>query len=357
MARNQELVRQWEILREIDGARNGVSIPKLAAMRGVHERTIRRDIDALCRAGFPLYDEKFNGTPMWKLRAKPFRGIEETGLALTELCALYLARRVLDVVGGAPLRGELDRAFVKIERALPPPARKFLDALPRLMQAKPAARKKDGGRHTRDVIARAIDAALNHRRVDMRYYSASSGRTKQYLIEPQRIAQAEGGMYLFAYVPEYAEVRAFAAERIKTLAVRDDHFEPRPLPTEPFANSLGVHTGDPERIEILFDARTAPFVLEREWHPTQKFEPAKNGGVRMTMSVCNDYALQRWILSWGRGGVVVAPRALAQTITAELENAASLYHPRLESVAVRDASVTPVMIRDGVATRRGKRAS
>src|SRR5688500_6546828 len=304
MARNQELVRQWEILREIDGTRQGVSIPKLAALRGVHERTIRRDIDALCRAGFPLYDEKFNGTPMWKLRARPFKGIEDTGLALTELCALYLSRRVLSVVGGAPLGDDLDRAFVKIERALPAPARRFLDALPRLMQAKPAARKKDGGRHTRDVIARAIDAALNHRRVDMRYYSASSGRTKEYLIEPQRIAQAEGGLYLFAYVPEYGEIRAFAAERIKTLAVRDDHFEPRPLPAEPFANSLGVHTGQPERIEILFDARTAPFALEREWHPSQKFEPAKDGGVRMTMDVCNDYALQRWILSWGVGATV-----------------------------------------------------
>ena len=245
MARNAELVRQWEILREIDGARTGVSIPKLASLRGVHERTIRRDIDALCRAGFPLYDEKFNGTPMWKLRAKPFRGIEETGLALTELCALYLSRRVLSVVGGAPLGEELDRAFVKIERALPAPARKFLDVLPRLLRAKRAAVKKHDPRRTREIVARVIDAALARRRVDMRYYSASSGRSKMYLIEPQRIAQAEGGLYLFAYVPEYGEIRVFAAERIRTLAVRDDHFEPRPLASEPFANSLGVFTGEP----------------------------------------------------------------------------------------------------------------
>lgn len=54
MARNSELVRQWEILRDIDCARNGIAIPKLAAMRHVHQRTIRCDIDALCRAGFPL---------------------------------------------------------------------------------------------------------------------------------------------------------------------------------------------------------------------------------------------------------------------------------------------------------------
>lgn len=346
MARNAELVRQWEILRDIDSARTGLSIPKLAALRGVHERTIRRDIDALCRAGFSLYDEKFNGTPMWKLRAKPFRGIEDTGLAVTELCALYLSRRVLDVVGGAPLKEELDRAYVKIERALPAPARRFLDALPRLMQAKASGRKKADERRTREVMSRAIDAALAHRRVTMRYFSASSGRAKEYLVEPQRIAHAEGGLYLFAYVPEYGEVRAFAAERIKTLAVRDDHFEPRPLPSEPFGNSLGVHTGDAEEIEILFDARTAPYVLDREWHPSQKFENKKDGAVLMTLSVCNDYALRRWVQGWGAGAVVLAPRSLASGLAAEFENAATNYQLRRGDVLATELRQESVILRE-----------
>jgi predicted DNA-binding transcriptional regulator YafY len=93
MARNTELIRQWEILREIDGARTGVGIAKLAALRGVHSRTIRRDIEALCKAGFPLYDDKTNGTPMWRLRSKPFRALDEIGLSTTELCALYFSAR------------------------------------------------------------------------------------------------------------------------------------------------------------------------------------------------------------------------------------------------------------------------
>ncbi len=93
MARNAELIRQWEILRAIDAARNGITVPKLAAAREVHPRTIRRDIEALSRAGFPLYEDKVNGTSMWKLTAKPFRGLEETGLSVTELCALISAAR------------------------------------------------------------------------------------------------------------------------------------------------------------------------------------------------------------------------------------------------------------------------
>jgi predicted DNA-binding transcriptional regulator YafY len=50
MARNTEVVRQWEILRSIDAATQGVTVTKLAAERGVRERTIRRDLDALGRA-------------------------------------------------------------------------------------------------------------------------------------------------------------------------------------------------------------------------------------------------------------------------------------------------------------------
>ena len=54
MARNSELIRQWEILRAIDATRNGIPVPKLAAAQDVHQRTIRRDIEALSKAGVPF---------------------------------------------------------------------------------------------------------------------------------------------------------------------------------------------------------------------------------------------------------------------------------------------------------------
>src|SRR6476620_7793445 len=124
MARNSELIRQWEILRAIDAARNGIPIPKLASTAGVHQRTIRRDLEALSKAGFPLYDEQVNGTTMWKLRAKPFRGLEETGLGVTELCALYFSRSIMKALTGAPFQDAAERAFMKLEKALPAASRK-----------------------------------------------------------------------------------------------------------------------------------------------------------------------------------------------------------------------------------------
>jgi predicted DNA-binding transcriptional regulator YafY len=343
MARNAELIRQWEILREIDGARTGVAVTKLAALRHVHQRTIRRDIEALCRAGFPLYDEKNNGTSMWKLRARPFRALEETGLGLTELCALYFSRSMVVALTGAPFMDDVERAIMKIERALPPMCRKYLDAVGGLVKAKATGRKKQNDKKLREITARLTDASLAHCRVQMRYRSASSRRTKEYVVEPLRLAYAEGGMYLTAYVPAYEEVRTFALERIETLGVLDEHFEPRPLPSQPFANSLGVNSGSPESIEIEFDADAADYVSEREWHRSQEITHRNDGGIVLRLCVCNDRPLRAWILGFGAAARVIAPASLAREIAGELERARGRYvvhAPRLETLKMVAGAAT-----------------
>lgn len=329
MARNSEMTRQWQVLRDIDGARTGISIAKLAAARGVCQRTIRRDIDALSHAGFPLYDDKVTGTTLWKLGAKPFRGLEQTGLSMTELCALYFSRTILATLVGAPFQDDAERAFGKIERALPGSCRKFLDALPFALKAKIAGRKKQDERKVRELVNRATEAMLHHRRVAMRYDSSSSRRTKDYILEPLRVSYAEGGVYLTGYVPEYGETRTFAVERIRTLALLDERFNPRPLPAEPFANSLGVHTATAERVEIEFDSSVAEYVVSREWHQSQTFDTRVDGSVLMRMDVSIDHALRRWILGFGASGRVVTPDRLAKEIVDEIEGARERYMPRL----------------------------
>jgi predicted DNA-binding transcriptional regulator YafY len=314
MARNSELIRQWETLRDIDGARNGITIGTLAAERRVCQRTIRRDLDALERAGFPIRPTKINGTTMWTLIARPFGRLEETGLGVMELCALYFSRTLLETMPGAPLLDEAERAFAKIERALPAGCRRFLDQLPRVLKAKAAGQKQHDDRHTSEILARALDATLLHRRVTMRYASVSSRRTKDYIVEPQRMVHAHGGLYLVAWVPEYGEIRHFAAERIQTLGLLDETFEPRALPTEPFADSLGVNTGTPEQIVIEFTRDAAAFVRERKWHKSQQVEDGQDGALTVTLNVCNDRPLLAWILSFGPDARVVYPVGLAQEV-------------------------------------------
>ena len=329
MARNTELIRQWQILREIDASRNGVSIAKLAADREVHQRTIRRDLEALQKAGFPLYDVRVNGSSLWKMQPNALKGLADTTWSVTELSALYFSRTMLDALAGAPFEAELSMAFAKLDKALSARMRRFLDRIPGVLYAKPAGRKKKDDRRTRDILARAIDASLEQRRATMRYNSASSRRAKEYVVEPHRLAYAHGGIYLIAFVPEYGQLRTFALERIETFAVTDERFEPRPLPQHSFEHSLGVHNGPPVDVAIEFDPRVAEYVQGREWHKTQSFEDLADGAVRMTMQVSDDRSLRAWILSFGPLARVTAPSHLAQEIFEEIQEARERYMPRL----------------------------
>ena len=64
--RNAEVIRQWTILRDLEASRR-VTIDELAERTGVSTRTIRRDLEALQSAGFPLFDETYEGKKYWTL--------------------------------------------------------------------------------------------------------------------------------------------------------------------------------------------------------------------------------------------------------------------------------------------------
>jgi predicted DNA-binding transcriptional regulator YafY len=340
--RNAEVIRQWSILRDLESSRR-ITIDDLARRTGVTTRTIRRDLDALQSAGFPLFDEVHDGKKYWRLEQRAFRRLDDTGFTIAELSALYFSRTLLEGLASTPFQGDVRSAFEKLAGALTPGMRQFLDRLPLAVQAKaePGARAADrAAGETPDVkeaasrsarVAQLLDAILNHRRVTMRYHSFSSNREKEYVLEPYRLVFAQGGLYLVAVVPEYRELRTFSLDRMLSVSPSEERFEPIELQEDAFAHSLGVNQGTPpERIEILFDARIARYVKERVWHQSQQVRDLPDGGVILTLQVSNDWALRSWILGFGQLARVLMPAELTAQIVDEIERARSLYVPRLE---------------------------
>jgi predicted DNA-binding transcriptional regulator YafY len=324
--RNAEVIRQWTILRELEASRRA-SIDELAARTGVTTRTIRRDLEALQTSGFPLFDEVIDGKRYWTLEAKAFRRLDVTGFTLAELSALYFSRTLVECLAATPFRQDVASAFDKLATALTPGMRQFLDRLPLVFQAKGATEYTDhpDKKGQRERVARLLDATLNHRRARMTYFSMSSGREKEYLIEPYRLVYSPGGLYVLAFVPEYAELRTFAVERIRGISLLEERFTPSELPEEVFAHSLGVNQGTPEHVEIAFEPRIAPYIRERRWHASQRHTDRKDGGVVLSLEVCNDWALRSWILGFGPLARVIAPAALKTQIKNEIDRASERY--------------------------------
>ena len=76
MARNAEVTRQWQVLRDIDAARIGITIPKLAAARDVHpahhparhRRARERRVPAVRREGQRHDDVEASGAAVSRAR-------------------------------------------------------------------------------------------------------------------------------------------------------------------------------------------------------------------------------------------------------------------------------------------------
>jgi predicted DNA-binding transcriptional regulator YafY len=328
VARNAEMIRQWEILRSLESSRYGKTIQELADDRLVTTRTIRRDLSALEQAGFPLESSEGAGAHRWRLTRRVTPDLNQT-FTFAELSALYFSRTLIECLAGTPFHGDLKNAFDKLQNALSPKMRAFFDTLPAFLGAKAEPNVKLRDRDTQALVARLLQATFDQRRVRMSYHSFKSRTVKDYVVEPYRLVYAQGGLYLIANVPKYDALRTFAIERLKKLEVIDERFvAPEGAAEHVFSNSLGVNVGEPSRIEIEFSPAVAPYVRERRWHESQRIRACANGTIVMTLEVCDDPALRSWLMGFGSGARVLAPERLARSLFEELDRARTIYAER-----------------------------
>jgi predicted DNA-binding transcriptional regulator YafY len=323
--RNAEVIRQWKILKTIEAGRF-TSSAKLAEEHGVTERTIRRDVEALQEAGFPLYDDRHDGKKVWRL-VEGYKQRLSQSFTLSELAALYFSRNMLAFLRGAPFAQDLESAFGKIREALPGKSLPFLSRIQDLFMARPDPWKDYSKKQ--DVIAGLIDATLHQRQATIAYYSFNSRRTKSYVVDPYRLVYYRGGLYLYARAHEYGEVRTFAVERIQKIEVLEQGFEvPADFsPSEYARSAFGIFGGEAQTVELLFSPAMAGYIRERSWHESQTLVDEADGGVRLTMEVAPEFELKAWVKGFLPHVRVVRPASLREAIAREIAEAQAAAFP------------------------------
>ncbi len=320
--RNSEIIRQWKILKAIEAGRYSNS-PALAREHGVTERTIRRDIEALQEAGFPLYDEHHEGHKVWRLVEGYRQKVTQT-FTLAELAALYFSKNLLSFLAGGPFAQDLESAFAKIGEALPARSLPYLARIQSLFAARPDPSKDYSQK--KEILAALIDATLHQRRVKALYYSFHSQGKKSYTLDPYRIVYYHGGLYLYAFALEHQAVRTFAVERIEKLTTLDEEFEP-PQDfdlSEHARSAFGIAGGPPEPVELLFDREVADYVRERSWHESQRLEEQPDGSVLLRLTVAPGWELRSWIKGFLPHVRVREPASLREKIARDLDAARAM---------------------------------
>ena len=84
---------------------------------------------------------------------------------------------------------------------------------------------------------------------------------------------------------------------------------------------------EPINVVLRFRADQAPYVAERQWHPSQELKWLPDGRVELTFSAGGTFEIVRWILGWGDAVEVMAPESLRESTREAHQRAAKQYKP------------------------------
>src|SRR5574338_270610 len=325
MPRNDHAVRLLVVLQQLEASRQGLTLEQLADSLAPgstrHPRTLRRDLAALEEAGYPLVTERINGQTTWRLM-EGFRNVPGLRFSPTELMALTFSRRLIAPLEGTELHTSLQSALGKAAAALPPQGVALVQQLDGTFTVGLGPHKRY--RQHRETIDRLTRAIADKTTIQMRYDSASRGRTTRREVDPYRLWYASGGLYLIGYCHLRREPRMFAVERIKSVTPTDHPYQiPLHFDLDAFVqDALTVMRGPRIDVVLEFDKTTAAWVKDRVWHISQKLERRPRGGLRMALTVADTRELIGWILSFGSGVTVIEPANLRQTVIEEAKKIA-----------------------------------
>jgi predicted DNA-binding transcriptional regulator YafY len=236
---------------------------------------------------------------------------------LTELLALYFSRDMLKFLQNTVLHESLESLFDKIKTTIPPESKKYLDTVQQTFQVT-LKQFKEYGKY-REILNTIKDAALNHKTVEMVYFTMGRRKEGKRRVDPYRILFFNGTFYVIGYCHLRKDCRTFALERIKMLRMTDEIFTvPEDFRLEDYMGAgFGVIGGRPEKIKIWFSPDIAGYIKEKTWHESQVIDQQRDGSIIFEADIAITEELLSWIMSWGAKAEVLEPESLIAQIHAE----------------------------------------
>ena len=331
MARGDQLARQWMIFQQLMTARYGKTVNELAADLDCHPRTVYRDLDALQVGGFPLYNEKVNGTNLWALMESAKKPVP-IPFSLSELIALYFGRDVLKILKNTVFHDSLESLFKKIKSTLPVESKKYLRQIEKSLRAGSGPHKKYD--KFKDTIETLNEAVINKKVVEIVYYTMSRKKVTQRKVAPYKLWFYDGTFYLIGHCRSKKNIRIFAVDRIKMLNLTDERFEvPADFNVDEFMKaSFGVFQGQPVHVKVHFRSDAAGYIKEKVWHASQKLSEKNDGSLILEVDVAGTKEIKHWILRWGSQAQVLEPNSLREEIRSEAAEILGVYANSSEQI-------------------------
>jgi proteasome accessory factor C len=166
------------------------------------------------------------------------------------------------------------------------------------------------------AVARVVSTAIVERRmIELEYYKENEDQIVERRVEPYALTNGREGWYVASFDPERDAMRHFRLDRIKSVDVTKDKFEPRPE-VDPAAEVDGwLRTGE---VETSRAARVLVYPERARWarEARRVVEERGDGSVVVELSFAGTDWLVREILKEAGDAAVLEPKDAREAVRA-----------------------------------------
>jgi len=296
------LLKIWKLCRE----KRMMTPARLAQMCGVDERTIYRDIQALCEMGVTL---ACNGG--YHVIAEDV--LPQLNLTRAEQLVVTLALRHL------PLH--LDQELEEIANGV---LNKLLE---QPVESSGIALETAKVGPLKPGVFSRLQRAIDERRLITfgKYRKLADEEEKDLRLEPYHLRFMDRAWYLVAWSFKRSAFRTYRLDRIDTLRLERETFGPRPFdPDEYFRGTFGAMIDAPQRLRARFTGLAKEIVKkDGRFSPDEMRE--ENGALILDKTIKGEILWLRWILGFGGEAEILEPAAMREKAVRMMREALERY--------------------------------
>jgi proteasome accessory factor C len=315
----------------------GVSISELAQRLGAPESEILEDLNLLFVCGLPDYTpadliEVFIEEDQVYIRmadyfARPLR------LTRTEAIPLYLKAQALvnllegtyDGKAGVTELAPLRSAIEKLGKALLPQEGGVAELTKRIKVQLESGEAR--------WLGPLREAVTERRGVELEYYTYSRDALTRRRVEPHLVFASLGHWYVSGYCHLAQDKRMFRLDRIKSLELVDEHFDPPDEESAELPPPLIYAPGpDDVRVRLRVAGGIAQWLSESGWLqgylPIESTRRLRGGKHELVFRTPPGEWLEKLLLRFGEEVEVLEPAELGERMRNTAKRILELYQPR-----------------------------
>lgn len=192
-----------------------------------------------------------------------------------------------------------------------------------------------------EYIDTLYQAIVNKCAVTLGYQSFKARNASTFTFHPYYLKEYRNRWFVLGIRKKKGPILTLALDRIQSIDPCEDAYVPREDFTLPqYLNDvIGVTVNantEPEKVLLLADAMTAPYILTKPLHHSQRVEEQRHDGVVISLRVQLNFELEREILGFGDRMKVLGPEKLKRRIRQVFEHALDLYHYDFTNASLRN---------------------